>query len=245
MNSKSSNKNQSLKNQKTEAKNPASKRKRALEIIEELNKLYPHSDKDMNFLSFRNNFELLIMTILSAQTTDSNVNSVRDVLFDTYPTPYDLASADQAELEQIIRPTGFYKTKSKNIIKTSEMLCEFYGGVVPCSMEDLLTLSGVGRKTANIVLNQGFGHVEGIAVDTHVARLSKRFGFTDKNDAGLIEIDLMNLFSEEHWKDINYLFIKHGREICSARSPKCDICTLKKLCDFYKFNNNNSNENFK
>lgn len=214
----------------------AKKTERAIEIVNRLDELYPHEPEDMNFLHFDDEFELLIMTILSAQTTDANVNSVRDILFEKYPTAQNLALADQEDVEQIIRPVGFFRTKSKHIIETSQKLCENFNGEVPCTMKELLTLSGVGRKTANIVLNQGFGNVVGIAVDTHVARLSKRLNFSQKKDANSIEKDLLKLLPEDYWKSINYLFIKHGREVCTSRNPKCEICTLQNYCVYYNDN---------
>lgn len=208
--------------------------KMAVSVMDALNDLYPHSSENMNFLFFENPYELLIMTILSAQTTDANVNSIRKDLFRRYPSPFHLGKADVKEVEQVIYSTGFYRSKAKNIIETSQLLCSVYEGNVPCSMEALLTLPGVGRKTANIVLNHGFGHVEGIAVDTHVSRLSQRLGFSENTEPEKIEKDLMNLFPEKYWAHINYLLIRHGREICLARNPKCELCSVRKMCHFYK-----------
>ncbi len=202
----------------------------AEEILQKLNVLYPHTADDMNFLKFRNTFELLIMTILSAQTTDVTVNGLRDELFSTYPTPAALAAAEQTDVEKIIHPAGFFRTKAKNIIGASQKICEEFGGEVPRTIEELITLPGVGRKTANIVTNHGYHKAYGIAVDTHVKRLSRRLGFTQSEDPDTIEKDLTALLDKEWWEHVNYLLISHGRAVCTAKKPACEKCIIKEHC---------------
>ncbi len=208
----------------------------AVSILSELNRVYPHTADERNFLKFENPYQILIMTILSAQTTDVTINGLRDELFSCYPDPQTLAAAEQTDVEQIIHPSGFYHAKAKNIIGTARCLCENFGGEVPRTIPELTTLPGVGRKTANIVTNHAFGDTQGIAVDTHVGRLSQRLGFTDNTDPAKIEQDLMHLFPKIWWEEINYLLIRHGREICNARKPRCDLCTLCHQCRYYQEN---------
>ena len=199
-------------------------------ILQKLNAAYPHTADDMNFLQFRNNFELLIMTILSAQTTDVTVNGLRDELFSAYPDAEALAAADQAEVERIIHPAGFFRSKAKNIIGASKKLCEDFGGEIPQTIEELTTLPGVGRKTANIVTNHGFHKAYGIAVDTHVKRLSQRLGFTKSTDPDTIEKDLTALLDRKWWEHVNYLLISHGRAVCTAKKPACERCIIREHC---------------
>lgn len=199
-------------------------------ILQKLNTAYPHTADDMNFLQFRNNFELLIMTILSAQTTDVTVNNLRDELFSAYPNAEALAAANQADVERIIHPAGFFRSKAKNIIGASKKLCAEFGGEIPQTIEELITLPGVGRKTANIVTNHGFHKAYGIAVDTHVKRLSKRLGFTKSTDPDTIEKDLTALLDREWWQHVNYLFISHGRAVCTAKKPACERCIIREHC---------------
>ena len=199
-------------------------------ILQKLNAAYPHTAEDMNFLQFRNNFELLIMTILSAQTTDVTVNGLRDELFSAYPNAEALAAADQAEVERIIHPAGFFRSKAKNIIGASKKLCEDFGGEIPQTIEELITLPGVGRKTANIVTNHGFHKAYGIAVDTHVKRLSQRLGFTKSTDPDTIEKDLTALLDRKWWEHVNYLLISHGRAVCTAKKPACERCIIREHC---------------
>ena len=199
-------------------------------ILQKLNAAYPHTADDMNFLQFRNNFELLIMTILSAQTTDVTVNGLRDELFSAYPNAEALAAADQAEVERIIHPAGFFRSKAKNIIGASKKLCEDFGGEIPQTIEELTTLPGVGRKTANIVTNHGFHKAYGIAVDTHVKRLSLRLGFTKSTDPDTIEKDLTALLDRKWWEHVNYLLISHGRAVCTAKKPACERCIIREHC---------------
>jgi len=178
-------------------------------------------------------FESLIATILSAQTTDKSVDDVIGPLFARFPTPGALAEARVDEVEKIIHKTGFFHMKARRIIDASALLVRDYGGTVPDTMELLLRIPGVGRKTANIVLYHSFGKQEGIAVDTHVLRLSQLIGFSDNSDAGGVEPDLMALFPKKEWGKLTDLMISHGRKICIARRPKCPVCSIRQLCRYY------------
>jgi endonuclease-3 len=196
-------------------------------IITELRRLYPNAACTLHF---SNPLELLIATQLSAQCTDERVNVVTTQLFQKYRSVEDFATASQEDLEQDIRPTGFYRNKAKNIRATCQRLITAYGGEVPRTMEDLLTLPGVARKTANVVLGNGFGIVVGFVVDTHVGRLARRFGWTQQTDAVKVEQDLMRIIPQQDWLDLSHLLIFHGRAICDARKPLCEQCTLAHLC---------------
>lgn len=192
-------------------------KERALELLQDLYAEYPNPHCELNH---RNAFELLIATILSAQCTDVRVNMVTEQLFKDYPTPQAFAEADIQELEEAIRPTGFYRNKAKSIKETSIAILEKFGGEVPKTMDELLTLRGAARKTANVVLGNAFGINAGVVVDTHVARISRRFGLTKHQDPVKIEKDLMALFPQEHWTNISHLMIHHGRGPCKARFSK-------------------------
>ena len=196
-------------------------------IIEELRRLYPDARCSLNFT---NPLELLIATQLSAQCTDERVNIVTADLFKKYRSVEDYATVSQEELEQDIRPTGFYRNKAKNIRAACQRLITNYAGEVPRTMVDLLTLPGVARKTANVVLGNAFGIVEGFVVDTHIGRLSRRFGWTTNEDPVKVEQDLMRLIPQQDWLDLSHMMIYHGRAICLARKPLCEKCTLAKLC---------------
>ncbi len=200
---------------------------RAAEIDARLKGLYPTASIA---LSYDSDFQLLIAVILSAQTTDAGVNKVTPVLFARFPTPEALAAADPAEVEDIVRPTGFFRNKTKNIMGAATRIVAEYGGRVPDTMDDLLTLPGVARKTANIVLYNAFGKAEGIAVDTHVFRLSHRLGYSEHEDTARVERDLMALFPREEWGALTYRLIEHGRAVCDAKRPICGQCTLADLC---------------
>lgn len=202
-------------------------RTKASKIITLLEKEYPEAK---TALEYGDPLELLISTILSAQCTDERVNIVTKTLFKKYRKTEDYAAADLRELEKDIRSTGFYRNKARNIKKCCQKLVEESGSQVPRTMKELLTLPGVGRKTANIVLSNAYGVVEGIAVDTHVRRVAKRLGLTSKEDPGKIEADLMNTIPKGQWIEISDLLISLGRRVCGARKPKCDICILNKLC---------------
>jgi endonuclease-3 len=214
-----------LKRKQTEITNDI--KTRALKTIRLLEK--EHSDAEIA-LTFKNPLELLISTILSAQCTDKRVNIVTKTLFKKYKTPEDYAKADIKELEQDIRSTGFYHNKARHIKKCCQMLIEKFGSQVPRTMEELLELPGVARKTANIVLSNVFGIVEGIAVDTHVRRLSERLGLTQNKNQDKIEQDLMKIVPKEMWMRFSDLLVFHGRRICMAKKPKCGQCVLNKIC---------------
>lgn len=178
-------------------------------------------------------FEVLVLTILSAQTTDRAVLKVKGPLFKKYPTPEKLAKARQADVEKIIRSLGYFHAKAANIIAAAGIVQSKFHGKVPATMDELLSLPGVGRKTANIVLYHAYGRNEGIAVDTHVRRLAQRIGFSDSGNPAIIERDLMALFLPETWGDLTDLLIAHGRATCDAKKPRCDACPLMRSCRFF------------
>jgi endonuclease-3 len=200
---------------------------RAPEIVRLLSEAYPDAKVA---LRFSNPLEMLVATILSAQCTDEKVNEVTETLFRKYRTAEDYLRVPEEELRQDIRPTGFFNQKATSIREACRRIVEVYGGKVPDSMEDLLTLRGVARKTANIVLGNAFGKVEGIAVDTHVKRLAGRLGFSSESDPDRIERDLMRLVPRERWFPFTYVLIDHGRAVCTARNPRCEICPVNHLC---------------
>lgn len=181
-------------------------------------------------LDFENPYQMLIAVILSAQTTDVGVNKATPALFERYPTPAELAVAEPLEVEGYVKTLGFYHQKAKNIIKTAQCIVSEFGGQVPDTMEGLVSLSGVARKTANIVLGEAYGKVEGIAVDTHVNRLAHRFGLTTEHDQDKVERDLMAIFPPDHWHRVNYDMITHGRAVCTAKRPACGPCFLNDIC---------------
>jgi endonuclease-3 len=206
---------------------PQRLRSRAKKIIVLLHKEYPNPKIA---LDFANPLQLLIATILSAQCTDARVNKVTPGLFRKYPTARDFANANQAELEQDIRSTGFYRNKTKSIIACCKALVEKHGGTVPKTMEELVQLGGVGRKTANCVLGGAYGINSGVVVDTHVRRVAYRLGLTRSDDPEKIEVDLMGLAPQPEWHDLGNMLIWHGRKVCDARKPDCPECALMKLC---------------
>jgi endonuclease III len=196
-------------------------------ILQGLDEAYPEANCE---LVHKSPFELLISTILSAQCTDVTVNIVTKELFPKYPDARALAYADPRALEQEIRPTGFFRNKTKSIMGASKKILEEFGGTVPQTMEALLTLPGVARKTANVVLGSGFGIASGVVVDTHVQRLSQRLDLTKNTDAKKIEQDLMQIIPQEKWIVFSHQLIWHGRRVCNARTPKCAVCNLERLC---------------
>jgi endonuclease-3 len=202
-------------------------KERAGEIFARLETEYPDV---RTMLNYSNSFELLVSVILSAQCTDKKVNEVTATLFKKYRSVHDFAHVAQEELEQDIRPTGFFRNKAKNVIGAANMLIERFGGEVPSTMEEMIRLPGVARKTANVVLGNAFGIVEGIAVDTHVQRLSNRLGLSENTNPEKIERDLMALYPREKWFKLTYLLIEHGRAVCDAKKPKCDACLLNDIC---------------
>lgn len=193
-------------------------------------RLKQHYPRASIALTYETEFQLLVAVILSAQTTDVGVNKVTPVLFARFPTPEALAGADPAEVEEIVHPTGFFRNKTKNIIGAAQRIMAEYGGRVPDTMEDLLTLPGVARKTANIVLFNAFGTAEGVAVDTHVFRLAHRLGFSGHEDTNKVERDLMALFPRKEWGALTYRLIEHGRAVCDAKRPICGQCVVADLC---------------
>jgi endonuclease-3 len=203
------------------------KKSRAQNVFKLLKKEFPNP---RTALHHQNAFELLIATILSAQCTDERVNMVTPGLFKKYKNAKGFAEANPAELEQDIRSTGFFRMKTKSIIGCCKALVERYGGEVPNTLDDLVTLPGVGRKTANVVLGQAFGIASGVVVDTHVHRLAQRLGFSEADTAEKIEEDLMRLFPRKQWIDLGSLLILHGRKTCHARAPKCAACVVREHC---------------
>jgi len=199
----------------------------ALEVLSRLKREYPDARTE---LDYQTPLQLLVATILSAQCTDKRVNMVTPLLFQTFPTAASLADAPPEKVEEIIKSTGFFRNKTKSLIGLGKALVERHNGEVPDSMDALVRLPGVGRKTANVVLGNAFKKNVGIVVDTHVARLSHRLGFTRETDPVKIEQDLMPLFPREDWALLAHLLIFHGRRVCEARRPKCEICVLSDIC---------------
>jgi len=197
------------------------------EILSRLKAQYPDAQCA---LGHRNAYELLCATILSAQCTDARVNLVTPTLFARYPTPDELARAEPADVEEIIKSTGFFRNKTKSLIGMAQAVVADHGGEVPSTMEELRKLPGVGRKTANVVLGNAYGINEGVTVDTHVTRLSRLLGMTHETDPVKIEEELMKLFPREDWGLLSHLLIFHGRQVCIARRPKCGECVLAQLC---------------
>lgn len=196
-------------------------------LLKGLARAYPDAECA---LDHRNAWELLVATILSAQCTDARVNMVTPALFRKYPAPADLASASLPEVEEAIRTTGFYRSKAKSITGAARLVTERFGGQVPRDMDELLTLPGVARKTANVVLGVAYGQAEGVVVDTHVTRLSLRLGLTRNTDARKIEEDLMRIIPRDRWIAFSHEVIHHGRRVCVARKPKCAECPIESLC---------------
>ncbi len=205
----------------------AAKRARAAEVYRRLAVIYPDAHCD---LDYANAYQLLVATILSAQCTDKRVNMVTPTLFAKYPTVEALAAAKHADVEEIIKSTGFFRAKTKSLIGTAGAIVERHGNTVPAQLVSLVALPGVGRKTANVVLGNAFDINEGVVVDTHVARLSKRLDLSREEDPIKIELDLMALFPREQWTMLSHLLIWHGRRICVARKPRCADCVVAQLC---------------
>jgi endonuclease-3 len=205
----------------------AARGERATRIYELLSTQYPDAHCE---LDYRNAYQLAVATILSAQTTDVRVNMVTPVLFERYPNPAALASAQQEDVEEIVRSTGFFRNKAKNIIGFARALMAEHDGEVPRTLDQLAALPGVGRKTANVILGNAFGLDEGVVVDTHVKRLSARLGFTRHDDPVKIEQELMKLFPQGSWTMLSHRLIWHGRRVCEARRPRCEECIVSRLC---------------
>ena len=208
----------------------AAKRERAIEVCERLDRRYGPVEC---FLDHENPFRLVISVLLSAQTTDAQVNKVTPELFRRWPTPEAMAGATPTEIAEVIKSLGFYKTKAKHCVEAAQMIVADYGGHVPADMKELVKLPGVGRKTANIVLNVSFGIVEGIAVDTHVNRIAHRLKLSPKThekEPLKTEQDLLKILPEAYWRNVNHHWIKFGRELCDARKPLCGECPLSDIC---------------
>jgi endonuclease-3 len=201
--------------------------RRAPEVVRLLSEAYPDARVA---LRFSNALEMLVATILSAQCTDEKVNEVTEALFRKYRSPQDYLKVPEDELKRDIKPTGFFNQKAASIRAACQRIVEAYDGVVPDTMEELITLRGVARKTANIVLGNAYGTVEGIAVDTHVKRVATRLGFTEQSDPDKIERDLMALIPRDRWFGFTYVMIDHGRAVCVARRPRCEACPVNRLC---------------
>jgi endonuclease III len=197
------------------------------ELLRRLHEAHPDAHCALHH---RNPYELLIATILSAQCTDERVNMVTPELFERYPDAARMAGAEQEEIETLIKSTGFYRNKAKNILGAARRIVSEYGGEVPDTMDDLLSLPGVARKTANVVLGNAYGKATGVVVDTHVKRLANRLGLTQSDKPDKIEKDLMALVPQDQWIDVSHLLLFHGRRVCNARKPDCPACTLRELC---------------
>ncbi|MGB7788175.1 endonuclease III domain-containing protein [Methanoregula sp.] len=206
----------------------------AARIYSLLLKRYPDAREAPETVARGSPFEVLILTILSAQTTDKAVFKVKKPLFSKYPTPAKLAKAKVDDVEPIIHSLGYYHAKAKNIIAASQVLLSGFGGNVPETMDELLTIPGVGRKTANIVMYHAHGRNAGIAVDTHVRRLAQRIGFSDTDNVAVIERDLMALYPQDAWGDLTDVFIAHGRSTCDAKKPLCDQCVITEYCRYFR-----------
>ena len=208
-------------------------KKDAIIIIETLKKMYPDAKCSLDFST---PFQMLVSVVLSAQCTDERVNKTTPSIFSKYSTPQDFADMDIELLEELIHPCGFYKTKAKNLKRTAQILVEKYDGIVPNNMEDLMSLPGVGRKSANVIMLEAFDLPQGIAVDTHCKRIANRLGFSSESDPAKIEQDLLKVIPKEYYKDVNHIFIWHGRNVCTSQKPKCDSCKLQQYCKFYRSN---------
>ena len=202
-----------------------------INIVEKLKQTYPEATCS---LDFEKPFQLVVAVMLSAQCTDERVNKTTPTLFAKYKTIEDFSNANLEELEIIIHPCGFYKNKAKNIIACSKKILSDYNGVVPNTMEQLLTLPGIGRKSANVIMLEVFGIAQGVAVDTHCKRISNRIGLSKESNPSKIEVDLVKKFPNEYLKDINHLFMYFGRDLCNARNPRCTDCPINIYCNSYK-----------
>lgn len=210
------------------------KKSDAIKFVEILKETYPDATCS---LDFKTPFQMVVAVMLSAQCTDERVNKTTPALFERCKTVQDFADIDINELEKIIHPCGFYKNKAKNIKLCAKQVLENFGSDVPDNMEDLQSLAGVGRKSANVVMLEAFNSPQGIAVDTHAKRVSNLVGLSNESDPVKIEQDLLKIFPKEYLKDINHLFVWHGRNTCVARKPKCDSCSVKNFCKYYKKSN--------
>ena len=207
-------------------------------VLEILHSAYPAPKCG---LDYKNPFELLLSLILAAQCTDIRVNMIRPILTNKYPTPYDIAKLSYKEVYDIIKSCSFPNNKAKHIVEACKVLVNDFDGQVPNTMKALTSIPGIGRKSANIILTEAFSIVEGIAVDTHVTRLAKKIGFTNSTDVVIIEKDLMKKIPKHLWSSINHTLVEHGKNVCIARRPKCDICVIRKYCREYLKTSKNNN----
>lgn len=210
-------------------------KKEAIEIIETLKNTYPNTKCSLDFSS---PFEMMVSVMLSAQCTDARVNLTTPKLFEKYNTPEKMCEIKLKVLEDIIHPCGFYKNKAKNILLASQMLIKDYGGIVPNTIDELIKLPGVGRKSANVIMLEAFKSPVGIAVDTHAKRISNKIGFSNQTDPIKIEQDLIKVIPKHYFYDVNHLFVDHGRACCTARNANCLECTIKEFCNEFKKNKN-------
>lgn len=206
------------------------KKEVAIEIIENLKKYYPDATCS---LDFKTPFQMVVAVMLSAQCTDERVNKTTPSLFEKYGTPEAICKMKLEELEKIIHPCGFYKNKAKNIKAMAKVIIEKYNGKVPETMEELIKLPGVGRKSANVVMLEAFGNPQGIAIDTHAKRIANRVGLSKNTIPEKIEQDILKLIPKKYYKDVNHLLVWHGRKICDARKPKCEECPIKQYCKYF------------
>ncbi len=211
------------------------KKNDAIKVLNILKEYYPDATCSLDFST---PFEMVVATILSAQCTDDRVNKTTPSIFPYYSTPQDFATIDIEKLEKLIHPCGFYKNKAKNIKACAQKVVQDFNGEIPRTADELMSLPGVGRKTANVVLLEAFGIAEGIAVDTHAKRISNLIGFSTESDPIKIEQDLLKIFPKEYLKDINHLLVWHGRNTCIARKPECEKCPVRNYCKYFKERNN-------
>ena len=205
--------------------------KETINIVEKLIKYYPDAKCS---LDFETPFQMLVAVCLSAQCTDDRVNKTTPELFKKFSTPSDFMNASLEEIEELIHPCGFYKNKAKNLKAAGAKIINDYNGQVPKTIEQLITIPGVGRKSANVIMLEAFNDPQGIAVDTHVKRIANRLGFSKKSEPEKIEKDLLKIIPKKYWKDVNHVFIWHGRNTCKSQNPKCSSCPIKEFCQFTK-----------
>ena len=208
-------------------------KKDAIKIVEILKNHYPDAKCS---LDFKTPFEMLVAVCLSAQCTDDRVNKTTPSLFAKFDTPEEFANADIKELEELVHPCGFYKNKAKNLKAAGQKILNDFAGEVPQTMDELMTIPGVGRKSANVIMLEAFNLAQGIAVDTHCKRISNRLGLSDNTEPSKIEQDLLKILPQKYYKDVNHVFIWHGRNICTSQNPKCFNCPVNNYCNFYKKN---------
>lgn len=207
------------------------KEKDVIKIIKKLKETYPDATCSLDFTT---PFELGIAVMLSAQCTDERVNKITPLLFKKFKKPIDYINVPIETIEEIIKPCGFYKNKAKNIVGYAKMIIEKYNGEIPKTMEELVELPGIGRKSANVIMLEAFNNPEGIAIDTHAKRISNRVGLSNEKEPEKIEKDLLKIIPKKYFKDVNHLLVWHGRNICTARKPQCEKCPIKEECKFYK-----------